>query len=108
MTSTLALTNSAANSGSDQCAAHTRQSVVRFCPSMKPNRRSSSNIATKGGVRGEPDKPPMRYVRPACCASAANGHVTLAPISAMNSRRLMVSLTPRTTPYHAAGVLTPC
>ena len=30
-----------------------------------------------------------------CCASAANGHVTLAPKSAMNSRRLIVSLLPR-------------
>jgi hypothetical protein len=29
-------------------------------------------------------------MRPGSCASAANGHVTLAPISAMNSRRLII------------------
>ena len=62
MTSTLALTNSAANSGiRSMCSAYTRQSIVRFWPSMKPNRRSSPNIATVGGeMRGTADKPPTR------------------------------------------------
>ena len=62
MTSTLDLTNSAANSGiRSMCSAYARQSIVRFWPSMKPNRRSSSNIATRAGeLRGPLDKPPTR------------------------------------------------
>src|SRR5271170_4153714 len=59
MTSTLLLTSSAANSEiRSRCSEYWRQSIMRFWPSMKPNRRSSSNIATVGGEARRPaDKP---------------------------------------------------
>ena len=62
MTSTLALTSSAANSGiGSTCDPYSCQSMVRFSPSTKPARRSSSKTPSQyGAPRGPTDKPPIR------------------------------------------------
>ena len=91
MTSTWSLTRSEAYSEVRSLfRLNCRYSTVRFWPSTNPQRCNSSN---RNGIasRGNGAKHPRRYVRPGSCASAANGHATLAPISAMNSRRLIVS-----------------
>src|SRR3984957_14739516 len=95
MASTLSRTNSVAISASRSGRPSSqRYSIATVRPSIQPSSRSRPPNAEVHGLHTDafPPRIPIVGSRPGCCARAASGHTTAAPlITARNSRRLIES-----------------